>query len=528
MIRLLFGLTSGTAPSVFVMPGRLIELETSPGVWLDVTADVRRDRGVVMQHGIQGSGPSDRVATPPEASFVLDNSAGNSAGLLGRYSLYHASKLPGLTLGMGCRIQLQDPNSSDWFVCFLGRVDELRPVAGQHGSRQTYLVAKGWANEAERWNLTPDIGEQIGKRWEEIATAIIGQMSIAPFSLDFDEGGNAFPYALDTSSNVGQSAQAEFAKLARSEFGYIYEKADGTLRLEGRHARLMNTSVVWTLTDTDLQDLSLPSSRDEIINSVLVTTHPKIITPEPPLPADTVVYRQANTIDLDIGETKLLLGPYRDQVTGETIGATEIQPQVAGVDYTANTLADGTGSDETDQVSIVVTAGASGAKFSVTNSAGIRVTLLSNVLKGRAILDRGTTQHAARDTVSIAANRVENVVNLDMDYQANDIVGQGAADYTLAKYADPFAQAQTARIIARTPAQVAQLLRRDVSDRVALSETVTGVANEFFINGITLSLRPDGYLEGTYTFAPAMDPFSGLYWVLGTSVLGTDTVPAPF
>ena len=57
---------------------------------------------------------------------------------------------------------------------------------------------------------------------------------------------------------------------------------------------------------------------------------------------------------------------------------------------------------------------------------------------------------------------------------------------------------------------------------------MTGVDAEFFINGRRLVIRADGYVEAAYTLAPAADPYNGIVWILDVSVLGTDSVPAPF
>src|SRR4051812_22449278 len=60
------------------------------GGWTDVTNDVLTQTAVMIEHGIRGGGPNDRVAAPPKAAFVMNNSEFNSAKKLGYYSLYHA------------------------------------------------------------------------------------------------------------------------------------------------------------------------------------------------------------------------------------------------------------------------------------------------------------------------------------------------------------------------------------------------------------------------------------------------------
>ncbi len=337
-----------------------------------------------------------------------------------------------------------------------------------------------------------------------------------------------YPYALDQSA-IGQSALTEAVKLAASEVGLIYVKADGTLRFEGRHGRVLSLPSLWAITDSDLQELDLPSTRDEIINTVRVTIHRRLVDELP----TTVVYSQVNPIPIQPGETKFLLGPYRDPVTGDPIGGTAIQTQVSGTDYVGNLNEDGTGSDVSAYLTVVVTAGGAGASFSVTNALGATVYLTRNQLRGKGIYDRGTITLEASDAPSVASFG-EHAVEFDMPYQSSPDVGQGAADYLLSKYASAYAQARLVQVVGRSNTQVSQILSRDISDKVTITETVTGVSNDFFINGLIQRLT-NGVLTTVYLLAPAIDPFldpggphGALYWVLGTSTLGTDTTPAPF
>jgi hypothetical protein len=519
-------------PNAFDTPSQPIayvelELNGSGAGWTDVLRDVIIDEWISIRHGIDGSGPADLVARTGTAAFVLNNSASNSAGLLGYYSLYHANKRSGWGLGIGCRIRLQDPTTSVIYTRFIGRIDVINPAPGAHGDRRVSVTATDWMDEAARWTLTPDIGEQIGQRGDQILSAIVAQIPRQPEDTDLDMGTESYPYALDTSGNTGQSALAEFGKLAASEFGLIYVKADGTLRYEGRHSRLLDTTDDWTITDADLQDLSLPSTRDEIINTVRVTTHPRVLDPILGQPPTLLVYDQANVIAIAAGETKLLLGSFRDPVTGDPIGATEVQDQVAGTDYLANASQDGSGADVTSDLDVVLSIGQAGVSFSITNHNANTVYLTRNQLRGRGIFDHGTQQFEASDAPSVAATG-EHAVAFDMPYQVDDDVGQGAADYLLAKYSPTFAQARVIAVTAREAVGLAQILTRDISDRLAIAETVSGLNSSFFINGEVLDVLPSGHLRATYTLAPAADPRAGLYWILGTAILGTDTVPAPF
>jgi hypothetical protein len=90
------------------------------------------------------------------------------------------------------------------------------------------------------------------------------------------------------------------------------------------------------------------------------------------------------------------------------------------------------------------------------------------------------------------------------------------------------ARARLVQVTARTNAVVTQILTRDISDRITITETVTGVSEDYFINGVSDRVT-NGVLSSVYTLAPVSATFdTAVYWTLGTSTLGTDTLLAPF
>jgi len=490
-----------------------LELDGFDQGWTDVAADCELAYGITIQWGIDGGGPKDLVARTGTARFVLDNSERNSIGVVGYYSLYNVNRRAGWALGIRCRIRFRDPNTSIYHTRFLGRIDAIDPRPGVDGPLMVAVTATDWIDEAARFTLTPAIGKQENKRWNEVIDAILAEMPRQPDSVSLDNGGEAYPFALDTTASTGQPALSEFVKLASSEFGLIYQKADGMFRAENRHARMLRTGFDWILDDSQMQDLSMPSTRDEVINTVRVIIHPK--KPEDDI---SVVYDQASVITLTAGETKLLLGSFRDPISGDAIGATNVQPPVAGLDYIANTLPDGSGSPASSLLTVVVELGQSGANFSITNNHSADLSLTRNQLRGQAIKDRDPQTFTDTDDASVEAIGVHDV-EFDMAYQHDDDVGRGAALYLKNKYSSAMAQARTIRVLGDTPELLTQILARDISDRIAISEAVSGLNSTYFINGGELRYLPSRLAQATYTLAPAQDPFAGLYWILGTSAL---------
>lgn len=494
--------------------------------WTDVTADVARDRGITMAHGMSGTTPADRVGRTPTATFELVNASGTRADGTtrpeGLYSLHHAATRAGWALNVGCRIRILDPATSLYHTQFLGRVDTVDPSGWPKGIRRVAVSAVGWTDEAQRARIVPDVGEQIGKRGDEVLTALIAEMAVAPYAVDFDEGREAYPFALDQSA-VQQPVYTEFAKLAASEFGFIYERPDGTLRYESRHARL-NAVSQWTITDaiilTPETGLAAGSARDRIANTIRVTVHPKVLDSD----ASTIVYNQTNAILIPSGTTKLLMGDFKDPLTGDTIGATDVQPLVAGVDYVGNDSESGAGADRTADLTLVANIGQAGARFSVTNLGNFDLWLTTLQLRGRGIYDREALILEQTDPASIQRYG-ERVSTLDMPYQTDPAIGDGAASYLLITEGADVARAHEVTVFGRDADTMTQILTRTISDAVTVVNALTGVNDLFVINARELTMTPTGHLRARYTFVRVV---VADYWVLDESVLGVDTVLAPF
>ena len=508
-----------------ITPSVEVQFSGTAGAWTDLTAagDVVLTEGVTIRHGIDGSGPTDRVATTGTLNFALRNDPTNSGGLLGYYSLYHANTRSGWGLGIGCRVRVTDPTTAIVHTRFVGRIDAINPLPGVSGPRIVLVTAVDWMDEAARWTLTPAIGEQINRSWDQVLTDILAQMPRQPTAVSFDAGAETYPYALDTSSALNQPALAEFEKLASSEFGRIYQRANGTLRAEGRHYRMTAGPIGWLIADADLIGVEVPSTRDEIINHIHVTTHPKVVDSA----ATTIVYRQANVLPIAAGASQLIIGQFRDPVTGDSIGATDVQAPVASTDYTGNTASNGSGTDVTTDLTITLSVGQNGVNVTVANAGAATAYLTLFQLRGKGIYDRSAVQHEATDATSIA-DHGEHDVDIDAPYQGSDIVGQGAADYLLLRYKNPFVQARTVTVASKNTTIRSRILEAEISDMINVRESVTGINTDHFINGIELRFVGGTVLEATLTLAPDNDPFMGLYWILGTSTLGTSTLLAPF
>lgn len=499
-----------------------VAVEYYSGSWLSLTADVLRDAGISIQRGLDGGRPEDRVAQTGTCQFELRNDAKNSGSKLGYYSPDHTNVRSGWTLGAKVRVKLTDPTTSTVYTVFIGRIDAIDPVPGQYRERRVRVTVVDWFDEAARWFLT-GLGQQVSQRADQLLTTMLAQMPTQPEATSFDTGRDAYPYAFDRASESNTSALEELARVAASELGYIFLKGDGTLRFENRHSRVLDTTVDATFTDASMVELQLASSRNDIINTVRVTVWPRIVDASP----TTLLYEQQNPIYIGTGETRVLIGPYRDPSTGDTCGGVDMQPLVSGTDYRLNTNSDGTGTDLTASATVTVNFGPAGARFSVTNGSGSNgyITVLRAI--GKGVYANASVTLEATDATS-KSTYGERVSSIDMPYQASADIGQAAATWLKDAYKDPSSRCKAITIMGSTTALVTQGLSRDISDRIKISETVTGLSNdEFFIQSVRQDVLPSGHLRVSWGLSPA--PAAATYWILGTTTLGSaGCIPAPF
>ena len=105
---------------------------------------------------------------------------------------------------------------------------------------------------------------------------------------------------------------------------------------------------------------------------------------------------------------------------------------------------------------------------------------------------------------------------------------QDWCEYQMAVYGSPI-EILTMTISASSPSNIGQVMLRDLSDRITVTATndaALGINADFFIESERHQVTNGGTEHvTTWKLSPASGGYSQ-FWVLGTSVLGTSTVPA--
>lgn len=522
-----------------VVPKVELELVGRGNGWTVVTPDVLSP--VRIAYGINGAGPADRVASSGSCTFSLNNSERNSASRLGYYSPGGPSARGGFTLGIRVRVQLQDPATSTWHVRFVGSLTSITPVPGRYGARTVQVVAADWLDEAARATVA-GLTTQINKRSDEIITLLVNNVPRGPESTSIATGASTFAYALDTARDDRPNpVLQEIARATASELGYFYLRGSGEAVFEARFDRVSMSDAATF--DNSMAGLDVTTSRDTVISKVQIVTHPRTVDT-----SNQVLYSLQSVTEIPVGGNITIVGGYTDPNNrAQRVGGMSMVTPVATTDYVANSAADGSGTNLTTSITVSATFASNSARFTITNNAAVVAYVTKLQARGIGIYDYETTVAEAEDAAT-ATEYGEQVVSIDMPYSSDVTLGVDMARYLLGIYSSSevgvwalgtagsselgvttqlayrvHTTVGKMRVAPRTAALQTEILARDVGDRIAVVETVTGVSRSFYINAVELEVTAPGVVYATWTLAPA-DGFS--YWTLGTagfSELGEST-----
>ena len=493
------------------------------GAWTAVTADLRLNPNPVFTYGIGGNSPTDRMASTGSFSFGMDNSEGNSAGLVGYYSPGHANARSGFELGIKVRLSLARAGTT--YYKFVGRIVAINPVPGASGPRITLCSAVDWMDEAARYKLT-GIATQTIQRSDELIDTIETAMVKGAEATSYDAAQLEYLYALDDVRDEDTTALSALNRCVMSDLGILVLRGDttqgGTLKYYDRRTRSNPGAALATINVQ--QAMTVVRKRENIRNRVNAIVHPRRVDAD----ATTVLYLldQSNPPALAAGEEITIIGQYTDPtLRASRVGGVDMVTPVADTDYAA-----GSGPGDTSltaDLGVVASFTSNSVIWTLTNngSSTIYVTLLQ--ARGRGLY--GYQPFAVRATDSTSQDSFgEAVLTLDMPYESREHVAKSIADYYLSKYKDAANEIDSLTLrIADGSSLVTHALAREPGDLIEVTETVTAQSGtDYFIQSVTIVLvagSPAVIFDVTWLLARRLDTAS--YWVLGTSDdLGTDTI----
>jgi hypothetical protein len=490
----------------------IVELELSAGVWTDVSADVLD--GITVDYGIRGGGPTDRCASTGMLRLSLDNSALNSGQVVGFYAPGHASCRAGFDVGIGIRWRTATPVAR---TLHRGRIISIDVVPGVAQTRRTRVESVDWMDEAATVNVS-GITTQVGQRADQVLTEVLTGITQQPVATAFSTGDSTFGYALDNVQDEATRLLTVFADLVNSEGSFLYLTGGGTLTFESRTDRALVVTPAITLTN-DMMGLTVGRTRDDVVNVVLLTIHPRRIDAA----ATTVLWSRniadgEAPIEIAAGVTlPVLLGAYGDPNNGrQRCGGTAMVTPVATTDYLMNTAADGTGTNITADLAVTAALGGNGVAWTLENNNAATGYVTKLQCRGKGIYDRAPVVVRCEDATSIALYG-ERTIRIDMPYQDDENAAAAFGEQILNLYTATGSVPRAVQLrLASTDALLDEALGVEVGDRVDLVETVTGLAASCFVNGVQVTAR-QGLLDFSWTVAPCD---ANPYWLLGVTDFG--------
>jgi hypothetical protein len=497
------------------------------GAWVNITSDVMAESTIKGNKGIMGNNPEDRVADPGKLTFTLDNSTGNSAGLLGYYSPGHANCRTGWTTGVPVRLSFEYKGFKVYK--FRGRIepDGITVAPGSKLTRKVEVRCYDYFGllAYQKLNLLePQAGDPVGVLATDAIADVIENTGFLPMESSYT-GSASMTYVFDNLS-PDQSALSEINKLAMSNRVYVYmddghygelftvnnagssqtipnitavsflllENGDNLL-LENGDEFLLDETEELTLDDSDLGASTSISFGKDVINHVTMTTYPREIDA-----AATSLLWELQSADEIPGLSSIeIYGTYKDPNGGNTkINAKDwVNPLVSGTDYKATDAADGTGVDRTANMSVVADFGAAEVKLTITNSHASSIytggKFANQFLKvrGKVIRLYDPSKAIAQDATSIATHG-KRPATIDMRYARSAGDKGTAATAYLNTYKDPLYSVDKLDLFAnRDEKNMYAFMFAKVLTGPLITEAVTGLEdNRFYMTGYDYEVSP--------------------------------------
>mgnify|MGYP005816065311 CR=1 FL=1 len=317
-----------------------------------------------------------------------------------------------------------------------------------------------------------------------------------------------------------------------AEAGFVREGKDSKIIFEDRYYRLTTTtSTTSQATFSDASGATNPyMAIEEVDPLAAVLNHIEASATTYATPAVAVLWTLpesgAASPKLAPGQTKIYEAQYPNTSSGNNASEVDTWTTPASTtDYTANTAADGTGTDRTASVSVSVTKKAERMAISLQNTHPDDIYITKLQARGQAAETNTKVIVRAIDTTS-------QTVFGDRKYESKTPfhpsaeLAQDWCDYHLSVYSDPV-QIIGMTFDADSGSNLTQVLNREISERITLVATGDaglGISADFFIESVQHTIVPGNHTV-RWELSPASTGYSK-FWLLGTGVLGTSTVPA--
>ena len=478
------------------------------------------------------SQPFDLMARDNTAELVVQNGTRNFSPEYAS-GAYYGNLVPGRAL------KITSTYASITATMWLGWISSYKPAVNIKGERTCTLSCTGWFERAQRRESLIPI--QLSKRADEVIATILDESDILPPGISgrwilgvatlgqstylgaitdyfeaLDTGDTTFAFAGDWAANT--SVYSAIREMVEREAGRFWQARDGALTFAPRTYFPAHTTVMATFAD-GMQAMDYEFGAD-VSNIITTNYQPRIAGSAGSTLAtlgSSALAPAASYVDIEFR--------FVGSGTGETVAGTALTTPVATTDYTANSLADGSGADLTANVTAaIISTNATAATVRYSNSGAAAYIQASSKLRGTPLTKFNQIAYTATDSDSVLAYGRLAYNSPGVQDSLADATTLG--DYQLSLRKDPVGRVDGVTFSGWDTRITTDILARTIGDRITMTEQQTQAGGAWFILGETHQVS-----EGAYNVTWVLeDAGTIIYWLLGTatqSELGQSTFVGP-
>ncbi len=442
----------------------------------DLSADVLK-----LSWRLGMSQPYDRVSAISKAEITLQNTDRR----------YSPEVDPRLKVGRRVRIRMQETPSAAIRTHFVGRIRAIQPETGTLGQRRCTLTVTGPEDDYQQ--MTVLLPLHVNVTADEVLDTVFALPGLDDIPTDFAPGIETLAF-VGEGWGSGVTVVRIIRELVGAEHGRFFTTRTGQAVMHNRTQAQSAPARAATLTDRAVSMICRYG--DFMANRVRVSLRQRGFGS-----AGSVVWTLASPQKILPGASRDLIVQFRDP-NGQRIGAAFLIDPAPVTDYSANTAANGSGSDRTAQVGVSVELlSGSAAHIRLTNSGIDSAYLLAGAqIRGTPVYFGETITVEAEDTASQAAHGVRTL-SLDLPALDSTESAEAITAYELARRSSPRGQIVTLTLNERT--HFSDALQWSLFDRIRVVETQAGHDADYLIVGEAHEVTRGGYRhQVTWTLEP--------------------------
>ena len=411
-------------------------------------------------------------------------------------------------------------------ILWSGFIESINPQVGQDKRQTAIISSRGAFRRFSQQNIRVPMSTSTATG--AAVTAVLDAAAWGAADRAIDTGETTMTRFFFTGAALTGLRQIE-----HTESGFIKETKDGKIAFEDRHHRLetttSNTSQATFADDGTgfgymniMQEDAMGLVYNEFLSPVSVYTVASVAT----LWTHPLATTSGTAPALEDGESITVLAEYPNETSANNVVGVETwTSSAATTDYLANTAANGTGVNETGDLTVSNVKTSKNMEITITNGAGVKVFLTKLQARGTAVT---ISDPATIKTADSASQTKYGKRTYPRNDEAKFVPTQEEAQdwclQALNAHKEPTATVQLTFSANQSNNALSEALTREVSDRITLkanNNVKFGLSRDFYVESVVHRVGQAGAHSVTYGLSDT-GGFSG-FWVVGKSALGIDT-----